>query len=103
MQRYKYSWVVKIRNTSEAVYSGHKTPLGHHTDRGPMGLGQYNSLGEYCGPHTASSVFLILIFYIEDISNIFLTDRNIIIIFRKQLHNHKIEPQIIDILNKNTE
>ena len=26
-----------------------------------MGLGQYNSLGEYSGPHTASSVFLILI------------------------------------------
>ena len=26
-----------------------------------MGLGQFNSLGEYCGPHTASSVFLILI------------------------------------------
>ena len=26
-----------------------------------MGLGQYNSLGEYCGPHTASSVFLILV------------------------------------------
>ena len=25
-----------------------------------MGLGQYNSLGEYCVPHTASSVFLIL-------------------------------------------
>ena len=25
-----------------------------------MGLGQYNSLGEYCDPHTASSVFLIL-------------------------------------------
>ena len=24
-----------------------------------MGLGQYNSLGEYCGSHTASSVFLI--------------------------------------------
>ena len=24
-----------------------------------MGLGQYNTLGEYCGPHTASSVFLI--------------------------------------------
>ena len=41
-------------------------PLGHHTDRGPLGLGQYkeysqyNGLGEYCGPHTASSVFLIL-------------------------------------------
>ena len=27
-----------------------------------MGLGQYNGLGEYCGPHIASSVFLILIF-----------------------------------------
>ena len=26
-----------------------------------MGLGQYDSLGEYCGPHTASSVFLILL------------------------------------------
>ena len=25
-----------------------------------MGLGQYNNLGEYFGPHTASSVFLIL-------------------------------------------
>ena len=30
-----------------------------YTDRGPMGLGQNNSLGEYCDPHTASSVFLI--------------------------------------------
>ena len=27
-----------------------------------MGLGQYNSLGEYCDPHTASSVFLILLY-----------------------------------------
>ena len=26
-----------------------------------MGLGQYNSLAEHCGPHTASSVFLFLI------------------------------------------
>ena len=25
-----------------------------------MGLGQYDSLGEYYGPHTASSVFRIL-------------------------------------------
>ena len=53
-------WVVKIRNTSE--YLGHNTPLGHPTDRGPVGLGQYDSLGEYCGPHTASSVFLIVLF-----------------------------------------
>ena len=29
-----------------------------------MGLGQYDGLGEYCDPHTASSVFLILIFQI---------------------------------------
>ena len=36
-------------------------PLGHHTDHGPIGLGQYNSPGEYCGLHTASSVFLILV------------------------------------------
>ena len=28
-----------------------------------MGLGQYVSLGEYCGPHTASSVFLILLLF----------------------------------------
>ena len=46
----------KIRNTSEAVIRP-QYPLGHHTDGGPMGLGQCNSLGEYCGPHTASSVF----------------------------------------------
>ena len=38
-------------------------PLGHHTYRGPMGLGQYNSLGVCCGPHTASSVFLTLVFH----------------------------------------
>ena len=42
----------------------YNTPLGRHTDRSPMGLGQYNSasLGEYCDPHTASSVFLILVY-----------------------------------------
>ena len=57
MQRNEYSLVVKKRNTSEEVQN---TMLGHHTDCGPKGLGQYNSLGEYCDPHTASSVFLIL-------------------------------------------
>ena len=36
-------------------------PLGHHTGRDPTGLGQYNGRREYCGPHTALSVFLILI------------------------------------------
>ena len=30
-----------------------------------MGLGQYNSIGKYCGPHTASSVFLILVFTLD--------------------------------------
>ena len=39
------------------------TPLGHHTDHCPLGLGQHNSLAEYCGPHTASSVFLILKYF----------------------------------------
>ena len=43
--------------------SCHNTPLDHHTDSSPMGLGQYDSLGEYCGSHTASSVFLISLYY----------------------------------------
>ena len=29
------------------------------------GLGQYNSQGEYCGPHTVSSVFLILACFLQ--------------------------------------
>ena len=39
------------------------TPLGHYsyTGCGPVGLGQYDSLGEYCGPHTASSVFFFIL------------------------------------------
>ena len=37
---------------------GHNTPLDHHTDHGPIGPGQYNGIGEYWGPSTASSVFL---------------------------------------------
>ena len=45
------------------MYSGHNTPLGHYTDSYPMGLDQYNGIGEYCGPHTASSVFLILVLF----------------------------------------
>ena len=56
------NWVLKMRNTSEAVvYSGHNTHLGHYTDHSPMSLGQYDNLGQCCGPHTASSVFLILV------------------------------------------
>ena len=47
-------------------YSGHNTPLSHHTDRSPIipiGLGQYKSLAEYCSPHTASEMFLISSMY----------------------------------------
>ena len=36
-----------------------KTPQSHYS-RQNTGLGQYNSLGEYSGPHSDSSVFLIL-------------------------------------------
>ena len=35
------------------------TPLGYYTDRGPIDLGKYDGLGEYCGLITASEVFLI--------------------------------------------
>ena len=38
------------------------TPLGHYTDCGPMGLGQYDSPGEYYYPHTTCEVFLVLVF-----------------------------------------
>ena len=61
---HKYSWIVKKRNTSMQC-ACHNTPLGHDTDDDPMVIGQYNSVGEYCGPHTASSVFLIFIFAIK--------------------------------------
>ena len=37
----EYSWVVKLE-TPQRLYSGHNTSLGHHTDSGPTGLGQYN-------------------------------------------------------------
>ena len=45
-------WVVKIRKTSYAILRLYKTPFGHHTDRGPRALGQYNSLGDNCGLST---------------------------------------------------
>ena len=31
-----------------------------------MGLGEYDIPGEYCDPHTASSVFLILILHLQE-------------------------------------
>ena len=36
--------------------------------RGSTGLCQFNSLGEYCGTHTASSVFLILVLLHESLT-----------------------------------
>ena len=40
LDKHEYNWVLKIRNTSEAVLRPQYTPLGYHTDCGPMGLGQ---------------------------------------------------------------
>ena len=34
-------------------------PQGYHTDQGPLGRGQYNGQGVYCGLSTPSAVFLI--------------------------------------------
>ena len=42
-----------------------------------MGFGQYDGLGEYCGPHTASEVFLILVILHDDMSS-FLPGRSLI-------------------------
>ena len=50
------------KNKKHLRSSTQATILGHHTDCGPMGLGQYNCLGEYCDPPTASSVFLIILY-----------------------------------------
>ena len=36
-----------------------RNPVSAPADRGPMGLGQYTGLGQYCSSHTASSVFLL--------------------------------------------
>ena len=49
----EYSWVVKVRNIPEATILPLATTLTGH-----MGFGQYNSIGEYCSPHTASSDFV---------------------------------------------
>ena len=51
--------VVKIRNTSEAVLMPQYSPWSSYCPG--SGLGQYDSIGEYYDPHTASSVFLILL------------------------------------------
>ena len=59
VHKHEYSWAVKKKETPQRQYLGHNTPFDHDTDRSHPGLGQYDGLGEYCDPHTASSVFLI--------------------------------------------
>ena len=54
-----------------------------------MGLGQYNSLGEYCGPHTASSVFLILILHEQVFDIDLILVRLSKITAGMSLHDHK--------------
>ena len=59
----KHAEILVKLDSKDKKHSGQNTPHGHYTDCGPMGLGQYNCLGEYCDPHTASSVFLILLLW----------------------------------------
>ena len=48
--------------------------LANYTDWGPLGLGQYDGLGEYCDPSTASSMFLICNKYLVSIRISMYTD-----------------------------
>ena len=62
-----------ILETQRRQYEGHNTPLGYYTDQGPQGRGQYDDHGVYCGPSTASKVFLIFTRQLyQDLSVIFL-------------------------------
>ena len=55
-----------------------------------MGLGQYDGLEQYCGPHTAFSVFVILISLFINAAN--QTNFNILCISGKILNNMKKRP-----------
>ena len=50
---------ILIKETQRRQYEGYNTPLGCYTDQGPLGRGQYDGQGVYCGLSTASEVFLI--------------------------------------------
>ena len=56
--KYWYNCVINIRNTSEAELN-HNTPIHYYTDCGSMGVGQYSSLGEYCGLILPPLCFLV--------------------------------------------
>ena len=52
------SLLILNKEIPQRQHSSQNTPLGHYT---ALGLGQYHSLEEYCGPHTVSSVFLTIL------------------------------------------
>ena len=56
--------------------------INMNIDRGPMGLGQYDDRGEYCGPHTVSSLLLIYYYSIICLSNILVRKGLITLILR---------------------
>ena len=65
--------VLGVESIPDAILN--KTPLrpqytlGHYTYHNPTGLGQYDGLREYYGPHTASSEFLVIIIIIPYFSH----------------------------------
>ena len=58
LHRHKCSWVVKIKK--KHLRGSARVTILPVAITLSTGIGQYDGLGEYCGPHTASSVFLIL-------------------------------------------
>ena len=60
LHKQAYSWVVKLRNPSEAVLKLQYTPwLTYWPIAMNAARGQYNRIGDYYDRYTASSVFLI--------------------------------------------
>ena len=55
-----------LGSENEHLRGSTQVPIHHltiktYTDRGPSGIGQYDSLEEYGRPRTDSSVFLVII------------------------------------------
>ena len=51
----EHSWVVNIFKTPQRQYSGRDCPFDHHTDRGPIDLGQYDGPGPYRPASTSTN------------------------------------------------
>ena len=64
-----------------------------------MGLGQYNSLGKYCGAHTASSVFLILVLSVAQLLIIGEECMRLCIFDDASLHPANVRHTLLEILN----